>query len=107
MEISNYIKTYSTSFHGEYYASLSTLNCLQGYIEGQQLQKHGIQSLLRQMANILGKCQFVVDNSFTGISGQFSSFAQSCPTVCKPMNHSTPGLPVHHQLLESTQTQVH
>ena len=33
---------------------------------------------------------------------QFSSVAQSCPTLCEPMNHSTPGLPVHHQLLEST-----
>ena len=33
---------------------------------------------------------------------QFSSVAQSCPTLCNPVNHSTPGLPVHHQLLEST-----
>ena len=32
---------------------------------------------------------------------QFSSVAQSCPTLCDPMNHSTPGLPVHHQLLSS------
>ena len=38
---------------------------------------------------------------------QFSSVAQSRPTLCDPMNHSTPGLPVHHQLLESTQTHVH
>ena len=35
---------------------------------------------------------------------QFSSVAQSCPTLCNPMNHSTPGLPVHHQLPEFTQT---
>ena len=35
---------------------------------------------------------------------QFSSVAQSCPTLCDPMNPSTPGLPVHHQLLEFTQT---
>ena len=40
-------------------------------------------------------------------SAQFSSVAQSCPTLCDPMNHSTPGLPVHHQLLEFTQTCVH
>ena len=40
-------------------------------------------------------------------SVQFSSVAQSCPTLCNPMNHSTPGLPVHHQLLEFTQTRVH
>ena len=37
----------------------------------------------------------------------FSSVAQSCPTLCDPMNHSTPGLPVHHQLPEFTQTHVH
>ena len=40
-------------------------------------------------------------------SVQFSSVTQSCPTLCDPTNHSTPGLPVHHQLLESTQTHVH
>ena len=38
---------------------------------------------------------------------QFSSVAHSCPTVCDPMNRSTPGLPVHHQLPELTQTHVH
>ena len=37
----------------------------------------------------------------------FSSVAQSCPTLCNPMYCSTPGLPVHHQLLEFTQTHVH
>ena len=41
------------------------------------------------------------------IFNQFSSVAQSCPTLCDPMNHSTPGLPVHHQLPEFTQTHVH
>ena len=38
---------------------------------------------------------------------QFSLVAQSCLTLCDPMNRSMPGLPVHHQLLESTQTHVH
>ena len=38
---------------------------------------------------------------------QFSSADQSCPTLCDPMNCSTPGLPVHHQLPEFTQTHVH
>ena len=38
---------------------------------------------------------------------QFSSVAQSCRTLCDPMNHSTPGLPVHHQLPEFTQTHAH
>ena len=40
-------------------------------------------------------------------SVQFSSVTQSCPTLCDPMNHSTPGLSVHHQLPEFTQTLVH
>ena len=40
-------------------------------------------------------------------SVQFSPFAQSCPTLCDPMNRSTPGLPIHHQLPEFTQTHVH
>ena len=40
-------------------------------------------------------------------SVQFSSVAQLCPTLCNPMNRSTTGLPVHHQLLEFTQTHVH
>ena len=38
---------------------------------------------------------------------QFSSVAQSCPTLCDPMNCRMPGLPVYHQLPEFTQTHVH
>ena len=41
------------------------------------------------------------------IAVQFSSAAQSCPTLCDPMNRSTPGLPVYYQILEFTQTYVH
>ena len=41
------------------------------------------------------------------MSVQFSSVAQLCLTLCDPMDRSTPGLPVHHQLLEFTQTHVH
>ena len=40
-------------------------------------------------------------------SVQYSSVTQLCPTLCDPMNRSTPGLPVHHQLPEFTQTHVH
>ena len=40
-------------------------------------------------------------------SVQFSSVTQSCPTLCDPMDYSTLGFPVHHQLLELTQTHVH
>ena len=38
---------------------------------------------------------------------QFSSVAQTCPTLCDPMNHSVPGLPVYHQFLEFIQTHIH
>ena len=38
---------------------------------------------------------------------KFSSVTQSCPTLCDPMNRSMPGLPVHHQLPEFTQTHIH
>ena len=48
---------------------------------------------------------FILQNFFALI--QFSSVAQSCPTLCDPMNRSTSGLPVHHQFPEFTQTQVH
>ena len=41
------------------------------------------------------------------LSVQFSSVTQWCQTLCDPMNHSTPGLPVHHHLPEFTQTHVH
>ena len=41
------------------------------------------------------------------LSVQFSSVAQSCPTLCDPTNRSTPGLPVHDQLPEFTQTHIH
>ena len=47
-------------------------------------------------------CHLKVTQSF-----QFSSVTQSCPTLCDPMNCSTPGLPVHHQIPEFTQTHFH
>ena len=50
----------------------------------------------------------LVDINYQIRSDQISrSVAQSCPTLCNPMNRSTPGLPVHHQLPEFTQTHVH
>ena len=44
---------------------------------------------------------------YSFISVQFSSVAQSCPTLCDPMNRSTPGLPVYHHLPEFAQTHIH
>ena len=51
--------------------------------------------------------QILYDSHLQVTSVQFSSVAQWCPTFCDPMNNSTPGLPVHHQLPEFTQTHVH
>ena len=48
-----------------------------------------------------------IPNHESSASVEFSSVAQSYPTLCDPMNRSTPGLPVYHQLPESTQTHVH
>ena len=59
----------------------------------------------RKMASFNGLI-FSFD-TFHTISVQFHSVAQSCPTLRDPMNCSTPGLPVHHQLPEFTQTYVH
>ena len=53
------------------------------------------------------KVSVIQDGYYFFSSVQFSSVAQSCPTLCDPMNRSTPGLPVHHQLPEFTQTHVH
>ena len=52
-----------------------------------------------------GKWKSPLDNIKHSV--QFSSVAQSCPTLWDPMNHSMPGLPVHHQLPEFTQTHIH
>ena len=52
-----------------------------------------------------GNCWHTFKWTFSSV--QFSSVAQSCPTLCDPMNCSTPGLPVHHQLPEFTQTHIH
>ena len=50
---------------------------------------------------------FLPYNNANGSSVQFSSVAQSCPTLFDPMNRSMPGLPVHHKLPEFTQIHVH
>ena len=52
-------------------------------------------------------CDFGLLRFPLAIVFQFSSVIQSCPTLSDPMNCSTPGLPVHHQLTESSQTRVH
>ena len=51
----------------------------------------------------------IMFNQMSGhpMTNQFSSVTQSCPTLCEPMDFSIPGLPVHHQLPEFTQTHFH
>ena len=56
----------------------------------------------------LKKQKFMIIFELSYLSSvQFSSVAQSCPTLCDPMNRSMPGLPVHHQFPEFTQIHVH
>ena len=52
-------------------------------------------------------CRQILNQLSQSAACQFSSVAQSCLTLCDPMDCSTPGFPVHHQLLELTQTHVH
>ena len=59
--------------------------------------------ILRQLAIHMGNSDF----ELLPPSVQFSSVAQSCSTLCDPMDSSMPGLPVHHQLLGFTQTHIH
>ena len=61
------------------------------------------------LTNLLANCGRILQLPHSSITKdeRFSSVAQSCPTLCDPMNCSTPGFPVHHQLSESIQTHVH
>ena len=89
------------SHRGEFSARSTSLWCLHetyvfGFLSGIWLQVE-VLSLYYWETSILS----------IRLSVQFSSVAQSCLTLCNPMNHSMPGLPVHHQLPESTQNHVH
>ena len=94
-------------------AGSSVLHCLQEFS-----QTHIIDLVMPSTHLILCYPLLFLPSIFPSIRGfsnglallgghQFSSVAQSCPTLCTPMNRSMPGLPVHHHLLEFTQTRVH
>ena len=71
---------------------------IQIYIK-KDINKNVTQEDMQMTSKLMKTCSTLVI--------QFSSVAQSCPTLCDTMNHSTPGLPVHHQLPEFTQTHIH
>ena len=68
--------------------------------------RNTVLTLQAECGILEGNCFFSYDVSSLS-SVQFSLVAQSWLTLCNPMNRSTPGLPVHHQLPESTQTHAH
>ena len=70
----------------------------------QRLLSINLNCEFHSLSRINQEILYIIYEYVTNI---FSSVAQSCPTLCNPMNRSTPGLPVHHQLPESTQTHVH
>ena len=75
--------------------------------QSQHHNNFSIQQILLEASVVLWSTFPVFKNNPPCFCNQFSSVAQSCPTLCDPMNRSTPGLPVHHQLPEFTQTHVH
>ena len=81
---------------------------LNGHEFEQTLGDNKVQGRLACCSSWVAKSRTWLSNwATTTIIMMFSSVTQSCPTLCDPMNRSTPGLPVHHQLLEFTQTHVH
>ena len=75
---------------------------ISGYLE---IQMCSVEENLN--CSSLYKTRFVTSSLFALKHHQFSSVSQSCPTLCDSMNCSTPGLPVHQQLPEFTQTHLH
>ena len=79
-------------------------------LQGTVRKCYGLNSVPKRYVEILTLVPqnvALLDHIIGWLSVQFSSVAQSCPTLCNLMNRSMPGLPVYHQLLESPQTQVH
>ena len=87
---------------------LSNLGSLMQYYSGLLIDLWLSHLPLLICLRVSLKSKFYHDISQIQFSSvQFISVAQSCPTLCDPMNHTTPGLPVHHQLPEFTQSLVH
>ena len=76
-------------------------------VSGPHLASHSWRWGSKLLAYRAGLAEGGAPGPLTYRVPQSSSASQSCPTLCNPMNHSTPGLPVHQQLPEFTQTHVH
>ena len=91
------------------FGSIPGLGRFPGEEKGYPLQYSGLENAMGCIVHGVTKSRTrLSDFHFPFIlSHQFSSVTQLCPTVCDPMNRSIPGLPVHHQVPEFTQTHVH
>ena len=97
--------TFTSLIHLEFIFVYGVRKC-SSFILLQVVDQFSQHHLLKRMSFL--HCIFLSPLSkIRCLSVQFSSVAQWCLTLCDPMNRSTPGLPVYHQLLESTQTHVH
>ena len=99
------IKTVGRNLNNLWYADDTTLSA-----ESKKELKSFLMKVKEESENFGLKLN--IQNAKIMASGpissvQLSSVAQSCPALCDPMNHSTPGFPVHHQFPEFTQTHVH
>ena len=120
----NLITWYDCFIHNDYlFTELAKLGCYHsppcfttleiGDVDLLRVHKNG----LNRPSNTVRLCAWTVCSAPLPCSGRlfwekqsqylFSSVAQSCPTLCDPMDCSTPGFPVHHQLPELAQTHVH
>ena len=89
--------------------SCSSTNCIGTLVENQQILNVMLYFWTLNSVSLICIIFMLFPHclDYSGFEVQFSSVAQSCPTLCDPMNCSTPGLPIHHQLSEYTQTPVH
>ena len=89
---------YCTRFRVLFSFSSLAPGLLGQHMQNTNQMKDGVAVLISDKADFKGKnCQSQTGTLYN-VSVQFSSVARSCPTLCDPMNHSTLGLPVHHQL---------
>ena len=99
-----FAKHISNKGTGNIYRTLSSEKTTQ-LKNGQKFSKENTQISRKHVKSWL--TTYVISSVQFGSVAQSSSVTQSCPTLCDSMDHSTPGLPVHHQLLEFTQTHVY